>query len=73
MDITMETLKRGRRFKQPKSKLTSWVLREVSSLESFTNLYLSLNPQLHVALRSLEELPLPHSPQRTSPTPSGTT
>ncbi|KAH0906459.1 hypothetical protein HID58_038286 [Brassica napus] len=29
-------IRRGRWFKHRKSKLTSWVLREVSSLESFT-------------------------------------
>ncbi|KAJ4897746.1 Uncharacterized protein Rs2_24540 [Raphanus sativus] len=37
MDNYNEDIKtRKTRFKQRKSKLTSWVLREVSSLESFT-------------------------------------
>ncbi|KAG2286557.1 hypothetical protein Bca52824_046161 [Brassica carinata] len=39
-------IRRGRWFKHRKSKLTSWVLREVSSLESFTAIAKSTIPPI---------------------------
>lgn len=72
MDTIMEISKRGRRFKLRRSKLISLVYGGVSNFESSTSLSTSLS-LLPPDLRSLDELPPPHSRRKISPTLSGIT